>query len=109
MPYDSNGNWYAPTGTHKMVKPSGSIGLPQPMLFPPIVFNPSPTPPIVFNPSPLTQPLPSGITIAYDFAAPPPPFDFTPPPPLKCTCDIMALMARGCKCGQFEREQKAKN
>jgi hypothetical protein len=25
--------------------------------------------------------------------------------PDKCTCDIMVLMARGCKCGQFQREQ----
>jgi hypothetical protein len=28
--------------------------------------------------------------------------------PDKCICDIMALMAVGCKCGQFEREQKSK-
>lgn len=32
----------------------------------------------------------------------------TPPVPLKCICDIMDLMARGCKCGQFEREQQSK-
>ena len=27
--------------------------------------------------------------------------------PIKCTCDIMALMAAGCKCGALERERKA--
>lgn len=26
----------------------------------------------------------------------------------KCTCDIMSLMAQGCKCGQFAREQAKK-
>lgn len=30
----------------------------------------------------------------------------TPPPlPTKCTCDIMALMAQGCKCGWLEIEK----
>ena len=28
--------------------------------------------------------------------------------PDKCTCDIIALMAVGCKCGQFQIEQKVK-
>lgn len=28
--------------------------------------------------------------------------------PDKCTCDIMMLMAVGCKCGQFQREQNKK-
>lgn len=29
----------------------------------------------------------------------------TPPLPTKCTCDIMALMAQGCKCGWLEIEK----
>lgn len=28
--------------------------------------------------------------------------------PDRCTCDIMKLMAVGCKCGQFQREQSKK-
>lgn len=29
----------------------------------------------------------------------------TPPPMTKCTCDIMALMAQGCKCGWLDIEK----
>lgn len=120
MPYDSNGNWYAPTGSHKaggyppmsvtpispppVFKPIGGVN----PNFPPIVFPPPSQPVyslppyqpgIVFNSTP-----PPLITITCPTLVP---FDFSSP--LKCTCDIMALMQRGCKCGQFEREQKSKN
>lgn len=32
--------------------------------------------------------------------------NLAPDQEIKCTCDIMALMAVGCKCGQIERERE---
>jgi len=39
-----------------------------------------------------------GISVRTDWAE--------PEKPKVCTCDIMRLMAVGCKCGQMERERK---